>query len=203
MTKERTGDLRDFIKDVYLTSRKRKIPPSKYLDELAEVAQKAKLRKAALDDFITQISRSNLDELIEHIFEGHLRTTLIRRGSQSGTRVPAAKGIHSELLLDGVNRKVISGSRRPLNPLDDEIYEAQVQINGINKVTPSGNIGKSTFFPRNWSKERILEEIAFAFKNKRPDTSSPVHFRGVSTNNIEIEFVILNNEIKTIYPTLN
>ena len=75
--------------------------------------------------------------------------------------------------------------------------------NWVDKVNKNGNVIDTTMFPNNWNKERILEEIAFAFENKVADQLSSTHFKGVSTNNIEIEFVISNNEVKTVYPKLN
>ncbi|MBL7778071.1 MAG: EndoU domain-containing protein [Chitinophagales bacterium] len=58
----------------------------------------------------------------------------------------------------------------------------------------------STFFPEGWNVERIKEEIAFAFKNKSPKEGSSTIFRGYSTDNLEIWFVMINNDIRTVYP---
>ncbi|MBC8756929.1 EndoU domain-containing protein [Kordia sp. YSTF-M3] len=178
------------------------ITTKQHLDSLANAK---KLRKSAYDDFVRTLSRQNFDELIEHIFNGHLRSTTIGRG-RNRSRVPSTKGIHSEDLLDGIRNRVKPGSRRPPNPIDDEIYRAQVQMrdgngNWIDKLNRGNNTITTTMFPKNWDKQRILEEVAFAFKNKIRDISKTVHYEGTSTNGMKIIFVIDNNGIvKTVYP---
>lgn len=203
--KEKPNDLRNFFKKVYNESRLKKISPQKYLDELAEITRLTNLRRSAYTEFLTQITRANLDELLEHIFTGHLRSTPLGRGRRA-EKVPSTKGIHSEDLLDEAINRIEPNSRRPPNPLDDEVYSASVQMkdrNGewVNKLNRQGNIINTTMFPLNWNRQRIMEEVAYAFKNKVPDLSSPVHYKAFSTNNIEIIFVIDNNNIiKTVYP---
>lgn len=55
-------------------------------------------------------------------------------------------------------------------------------------------------FPLNWNKQRVMEEVAYAFKNRQPVEGSDVFFDGVSTNNIIIRMVIVNDKITTVYP---
>ncbi|MFK7747269.1 MAG: EndoU domain-containing protein [Kordia sp.] len=196
---------KSFLKDVIKNAKREGKSISQYMDELSDLIQKANLRRVAYNDFLTQITRSNLDELIEHIFEGHLRSTRIGRGAR-GRRTPSTKGIHSEDLLDNVKNRIKPGSRRPPNPLDDEVYKAHVQMKGTNgnwidKYNSSGTIIDTTMFPKNWNKQRILEEVAFAFKNKMVDTN-PIFFFGRTTNGIKIKFVIVNGEITTVFPLI-
>ena len=56
----------------------------------------------------------------------------------------------------------------------------------------------STFFPENWGLQKLVNECYIAFTNKiQMDENS---YRGKTSDNIEIEFIIKNNELKTLYP---
>jgi len=143
------------------------------------------------------------NDLIDHIFHGHLRTTFVRRRR----RLSSIKGIHSEEFLDNIINRIKPESRRLPNPLDDEIYHTEVQMkdvggNWIDKLAPNGNVIQTTMFPKNWDKQRILEEVAVAWKNKIVDPSSADKFIGTTTNNIEVTFYINNTtgEIGTAFP---
>ncbi|WP_435524622.1 EndoU domain-containing protein [Chryseobacterium indoltheticum] len=56
-------------------------------------------------------------------------------------------------------------------------------------MLPNGNVIQTTMFPKNWDKQRILEEVAVAWKNKIVDPSSADKFIGTTTNNIGITFL--------------
>ncbi|MFC0428060.1 MULTISPECIES: EndoU domain-containing protein [Chryseobacterium] len=187
------------LDDIEKKAKKEGKTANEYLDELA----RSESRKIAYRDFINEISRRNLNDLIDHIFHGHLRTTLVRRRG----RLPSTKGVHSEEFLDNIINRIKPGSRRPPNPLDDEIYHAEVQMkdvggNWIDKLAPNGNVIQTTMFPKNWDKQRILEEVAVAWKNKIVDPSNADKFIGTTTNNIEVTFYINNTtrEIGTAFP---
>lgn len=106
-------------------------------------------------------------------------------------------------LIEKTKVRIIKGSEIPPNPGLDDVFEALVEkkhkTKWIKKLT---NNGYSTFFPKNWDKQRILEEIAFAFKNKELIKGSSVIFEGISTNGIKINFIIKNSKIITAYPIL-
>ena len=48
----------------------------------------------------------------------------------------------------------------------------------------------SSFFPDAWDEERTLEEIAYAFGNKKPIPGFKQKFLGQSTDGITIEILI-------------
>lgn len=184
------------MQEIEKKAKKKGKAPCDYLDDLARNESK----RIAYRDFINEISRSNLNDLIDHIFHGHLRTTFVRRRG----RLPSTKGIHSEELLDNIINRIKPGSRRPPNPLDDEVYHAEVQMkdvggNWIDKLAPNGNVIQTTMFPKNWDKQRILEEVAVAWKNKVVDTN-PLFYYGNTTNGIRIKFVFDNGIITTAFP---
>jgi hypothetical protein len=157
------------------------------------------LRKLAYKKFLLDISKQNLDELIEHIFEGHFG----KAGKKGKTF--SAKGVHSEVAIKKGKAR-FKGKPIPDPPIDDEIFEANLEMKyswdrWIEKIDMKGEPLKSTFFPKNWNKERILDEIGFAWENKKiPDISKPHRIEGSTTNGIKIEFIFRDNEIKTVYP---
>ena len=57
-------------------------------------------------------------------------------------------------------------------------------------------------FPKDWDQQRILEEIAYAWENKIQHINPRMShiFIGKSSNGIEIEFIVRNGAIKTVYP---
>ena len=77
-------EAKEFLSELFLfTKGKSDDAIKKYLDELEEFQRKSTLRKKALTKFLAQLSETNLDELIEHIFAGHLRSTRVGRGSRA------------------------------------------------------------------------------------------------------------------------
>ncbi|WP_227995044.1 EndoU domain-containing protein [Oceanobacillus sp. CFH 90083] len=117
-----------------------------------------------------------------HIFEGELN----RKGQ--------AVGFHSESTPNSSGR-VVSGTESEINKYG--VYEANVEINGIPKV---GNSGKSSFFPKEWDAQIIVDEINHAFSNKiliRGNT-----YVGRASNGMEITMYIdKNNQIISAFPT--
>ena len=55
-------------------------------------------------------------------------------------------------------------------------------------------------FPINWDKQRILEEIAYAYMNKVVDNNIPIFHNGTTTNGIKLLFVIRKGIIETVHP---
>lgn len=80
------------------------------------------------------------------------------------------------------------------------VYEAKIMknINGELKVK---NI-MSSFFPKEWSPQRVINEINSAFENKVPiNKTKPFEFDGLSNSGIKIK-MHLNKyfQIKSAYP---
>jgi len=190
MTKERTGDLRDFIKDVYLTSRKRKIPPSKYLDELAESIKINNLRKAALTKW-----EGKFKKLYSHL-EGEL--ILQRASRRSGQQILKGAGGHS-FHTNGLNFKV----RRYLTqPIDDKPFDVLISVKYKNGEFLD-KVAKSTMFPKNWGITRMNEEIALIYDEavRLEKQFDYIQKNSLGTFKIKIEFDSFGN-ITNAYPII-
>ena len=85
---------------------------------------------------------------LDHIFLG----TVNARG--------IASGYHYEGFPDSLGR-VVPGTRT--EPDEDGIYEARVEVNGVAK---SGNRGRSTFFPRDWPPQEVVDAIEAAYDSR-------------------------------------
>jgi Bacterial EndoU nuclease len=98
-----------------------------------------------------------------------------------------ATGYHAEFAADGQAR-ITPGATLTQNA--NGTYEAPVQIwndvtkQWVDKVTFSGGIGRSTFFPPSWSEARVTYEVTEAFKNGLPGTS----FQATTPSGIRIQF---------------
>jgi len=58
----------------------------------------------------------------------------------------------------------------------------------------------SDFFPKDWNKTRLLDEINFANQNKKLKEVSKHKYEGITKSGINVVFIINNKKIKTIYP---
>lgn len=88
------------------------------------------------------------DGALEHILEGEIN----RKGNAVGfhyNRLPTKKG------------EMIDGTETERN--DFGIYEAEVMVDGVKKVS---NKGKSTFFPDEWDTQEVIDAINEAYENK-------------------------------------
>ncbi|GHU39256.1 hypothetical protein FACS1894192_12440 [Bacilli bacterium] len=78
-------------------------------------------------------------------------------------------------------------------PDEFDVYKANVTINGTTKNS------YSTFFPKEWSNQKIIDEINYAYGNmelsKRPGV-----YKGTASNGMEIEIQIKNGKIDSAYP---
>ena len=78
------------------------------------------------------------------------------------------------------------------------IWEAKIKAlrvstnEWINKEQPS------TFFPTEWTKEKLVEKIHEAYINKNHNGINI--FQGITKCGIKIEFVIIEKNILSIYP---
>ena len=63
----------------------------------------------------------------------------------------------------------------------------------------------STFFPKKWSFSRLLEECQYAYSNpqKKLLKGKKNTFRSYTKSGIEVVIVIINQKVKTIYPTID
>lgn len=123
-----------------------------------------------LDDLKKLKNTENFtDKSLKHIFEGELT----KRG---------ASGYHVDTIDETIG-KIIEGTKTPPNKYG--VYEAQVEVNGVLKVT---NDGKSTFFPDDWDSQKIIDSINEAYANKVFDKGNI--YVGKLNSGMEIEMYI-------------
>ena len=120
-------------------------------DELAEVVQKAVLKHADEVGGVTKVVSKNLDDVAKAVKHPEIFTenTLqhIFLGNKTG-------GFHYEGLSDATS-KVVQITKAPNA---NGVYEAIVEIGG-KKAKPS------TFFPKTWSPEKVVEAIEDVYFN--------------------------------------
>lgn len=87
----------------------------------------------------------------------------------------------------------------------DTFFKAKPQLKYKNGqwIDKMDNGGYSSFFPSSWTKDRIMDEIAFAWKNKKEINATDGYFEGLCTTGQKLGMYIKNGEIKTIYPLLD
>ncbi|MFL0252543.1 EndoU domain-containing protein [Clostridium neuense] len=109
---------------------------------------------------------------LEHILEGQLNA----RGKAVGFHyegMPTAKG------------KIIPGTESAPNEFG--VYTAKVEVDGVPKTA---NGGMSSFFPKNWSAQDIVDGINEAYGSKEFVRGSRNTFRGKTSQGIRIEMYI-------------
>ena len=131
---------------------------------------------------------------LKHIFSGEVKNTLNRR---TGRRSKVGAGFHYEGIS---NRKgsVVEGTRTEANEFG--VYEAKVQVNGIDK---GGNDGGSSFFPTSMSPQEVVDAINEAYNNRRPVTNKGRNtniYYGYTSSGLCIQMMINNDKISTAFP---
>ncbi|MDF0716483.1 EndoU domain-containing protein [Muricauda sp. 334s03] len=140
------------------------------------------------------------DGLNKHLLEGDVK---IIGTNAAGKNIYKVTGIHSnKAFADGTTR-IKPGTQ--LDDLGDEFYRAKVekQIDGfVNAEGTNWKVkaDKSTFFPDNWSAEKIQAEIANAFKNKTPLGGNK--YQGTTTtDHTVVMFLDEAGKITTAFPS--
>jgi ElaB/YqjD/DUF883 family membrane-anchored ribosome-binding protein len=124
------------------------------------------------DSYKVKADTSNFEEgSLQHVFEGEI--------NKNGKLV----GIHTESSSAAPPSRIIPD--KP-NVGPDEVYTGKVELYGQSKST---NLGKSTFFPKSWSKEKVVNEINSAFKNKKWDSKNNI-WVGKSNSGVKIEMYL-------------
>lgn len=113
---------------------------------------------------------------LNHIFDGEVL--------KSGR----ANGYHYEGMPNS-NGKIV-GNVDPPNELG--VYQANIEVSGVLKKV------KSTFFPKEWSPQQVVDAINEAFTNKEVVKNNV--YRGITSQGMEIEFVLRNDKIISAYP---
>ncbi|MGG0282486.1 WXG100 family type VII secretion target [Bacillus sp. BD59S] len=118
---------------------------------------------------------------LKHILEGEI--------NRSGKAV----GYHSEA-LENTPGKIIRGTEEIVN--DQGIYKAKIEVNGTPKTA---NGGFSTFFPKEWSSQKIVDNVNEAYNTKRHIIGNT--YKGVGSDGIEITMYIdSNGKIISAFP---
>ncbi|MEY8780033.1 EndoU domain-containing protein [Allomuricauda sp. XS_ASV26] len=141
------------------------------------------------------------DGLNKHLLEGDVE---IIGTNAAGENIYNVTGVHSnKAFADGTTR-IKPGTQ--VEDLGDGFYKAKVekQINGfVNDQGTSWKVktNKSTFFPDNWSAEKIQAEIVNAFKNKT--SIGGTKYQGTTTTcHTVVMFLDEAGKIKTAFPSL-
>ncbi|WP_426980666.1 EndoU domain-containing protein [Bacillus pseudomycoides] len=113
---------------------------------------------------------------LNHIFDGEI----LKNGN--------ANGFHYEGMPNS-NGKIV-GNLDPSNEFG--VYQAKVEINGVLKGP------KSTFFPKDWTHQQVIDAVNEAFNNKVNIKNN--RYIGKTSNGMAIEIILRNNKIISAYP---
>lgn len=111
---------------------------------------------------------------LEHILEGELN----QKGNAVGFHydgLPTQKG------------KVVSGTET--EPNEHGVYEAKVEVSDVAKTS---NRGKSSFFPKEWDSQDVVDAINEAYENSTLITGNT--YEGLSDEGQVIRMYLDNNE---------
>ncbi len=126
----------------------------------------------------TEIFRDR--DVIEHVLLGDVKNR-------------QAKGFHYEGMPEPIGR-IVPGTEFGTDSFG--VYKAQVEINGIKKKS---NEGYSTFFPKHWSPQEIVDAINEAYDSKKYIVGNT--YSGTTNNGITIEMYLdKKGKIISAYP---
>lgn len=72
------------------------------------------------------------------------------------------------------------------------VYQANIEVSEVLKKA------KSTFFPKEWSSQQVVDAINEAFTNKKVVKNNV--YRGILSQGMEIEIILRNDKIISAYP---
>ena len=122
-------------------------------------------------------------DTLEHVFHGELN-----KGKK-------AVGFHYEGVenMQAVNKTRVNKVTR--QPDARGIYEAEVQVNGKVKKLPS------TFFPKNWTKNEVVNAINDAYHSKKLVPGKSNLYEGISKDGMTIRMYLNpDNTVITAFP---
>lgn len=136
----------------------------------------------------TDLFESNL---VKHIFEGEVKEKWKSKGNGRRKLVTEATGFHSECIKNHAGQ-IIEGTRS--KPDSHGVYTGEVAVNGVTKRRP----GLSTFYPRDWSPQQIVNAVNEAYRNKKKVGEK--EYEGLS-NGIRIKMWIgPNGKLASAFP---
>ncbi|WP_440116660.1 WXG100 family type VII secretion target [Paenibacillus sp. QZ-Y1] len=113
---------------------------------------------------------------LSHIFGGEI----LKNGN--------ANGFHYEGMPNS-NGKIVG---KVDTPNEFGVYQANVEINGV----PKGP--KSTFFPKEWTPQQVIDSVNEAFNNKVNIKNNK--YIGKTSTGMEVELILRNDKIISAYP---
>ena len=122
-------------------------------DEIGDVVKKALTKHADEVGDVTKAVTKNYDDVVKAVKHPEIFSEGALEHVFKGTK---GRGFHYEGLSDDTS-KVVEITRFPDA---NGVYEAMVEIGGKVKKTPS------TFFPKDWSPEQVLDAIEEAYANR-------------------------------------
>ena len=152
-----------------------------YVDDIAKYADDVAEAGKQLDNVLLCLRNTDnfADETLEHIFSGMINK-----------KTKKAVGFHYEG-LDGVDGKVLEIIEPP-NKYG--VYKAEVKIAGKVKN------GTSSFFPKDWTPQQVVDAINEAFENKELVKGKTTLYQGTSKTGIKIRMYVENNKITSAWP---
>ncbi len=171
-----------------------------YLDELAEIIKK---RKAALARY-----GNKFDSNFTHHLSGDIAiekiTIFFRELFYIGTKGQGGHWLNQFLKIHALVPPPYYTSVADI-PIDVP-FRAKVIIKSLKgKLFPKDAV--STMFPKNWSIERIKEEVAWVYENTvakgiglKNEVNGIKNYEGISTTGFEIRIQILDNKIINSHP---
>lgn len=150
-------------------------------EEWNKLAYRYKLETVYNLDRLKNTENFASKERIKHILEGNIN----KRGYAGGyhlENLPTAKG------------KIIGEKTKEDN---NGIYKAKIEIDGIEKKD------KSSFFPKEWTPQQVIDAINEAYNNKIPINIQKTKFKGICKSGINIEMYVIDDKITTAFPKYN
>ncbi|WP_316768708.1 EndoU domain-containing protein [Pedobacter frigiditerrae] len=111
-----------------------------------------------------------------------------------------SKGVHHIDAINAGTSKIIGSKNYIGNTL---YYNAKVEVYNTHLSQwkkKKTNKGYSTFFPDQWSKQKVQQEMALAFKNKK---KYPKYFKGKMSDGVNCIIYIENGKVTTMHPSFN
>ena len=131
--------------------------------------------------------------LIKHIFNGDVKLASAGKGKK---RLEAT-GYHTEVIKNAEGQ-VVPGTKSI--PDAKGVYQGKVTVKGVRKRTMGG---MSTFFPAQWSPQRIVNAVNEAYKGKSAIDLSGKVFYGYSKEGVKIKMRISpNGKISSAFPIM-
>ncbi|CDF78550.1 conserved hypothetical protein [Formosa agariphila KMM 3901] len=141
-----------------------------------------------IKDLILTKKNSSVDlnfvEIFEHCIKGQ-----VKKGKVSGVHYYNSERVKILKLIKQNNKT--------------GIWEAEIEFLDKKTNTWVKKEKSTTFFPRNWSMHQLFHECEFAVEHKQKVAGKKNVFISQTVSGIEVEIIIINDKMRSIYPLLN